>query len=422
VRPDRTASMPMRPPPSTRLASLFSLIRRTLGLEGRLDLRHRGGQTGANEPVDALGDRDAEHRRRRLVGNAQHDPHTVRGGLEAEPAFLLDRAGLGDPSDLTPAAPAVQTQHRAQRKPERGHLDRVARAGPLRLRADWLPAIDALEHARDVAVVGEIVKGLLRRGRHLDRDGQLELGQYSKNDMRWMDGRVWVEDSVETPQPPALERIREAFMPDTAAMTLGLVQARDHALVSGPVELLRFGDAESSRGSVSWPIEGGVLAAEPGGRLRVSIEKDRLVARVEGYRPALPRGLYPLTQPPLHHAVVRMVLLRLRGRRPAPGVPADVSRRLAAGAIDVGVCAALTLLIARRRRLRVFAAVAAGYHVAAWSGSGRTIGGALFGAGGGAGAGVRGAAGGGGPRGFRLARSWGRFSAVPPRGARAPGR
>jgi len=189
--------------------------------------------------------------------------------------------------------------------------------------------------------------------------------------MRWMDGRVWVEDSVETPQPPALERIREAFMPDTAAMTLGLVQARDHALVSGPVELLRFGDAESSRGSVSWPIEGGVLAAEPGGRLRVSIEKDRLVARVE--------GLYRLTQLPLHHAVVRMVLLRLRGRRPAPGVPADVSRRLAAGAIDLGVCAALTLLIARRRRLRVFAGVAAGYHVAAWSVSGRTIGGALMG-------------------------------------------
>src|SRR5258707_920692 len=166
MRPERTASMPMRAPPSTRLASLFSLIRRTLGLEGRLDLRHGGGQTAANEPVDALGDRDAEHRRRRLVGNAQHDPHTVRGGIEAE---------------------------------------------------------------------------------------------------------------------PALQRMRGAFMPDTAAMTLGLVQARDHALVSGPVELLRFGDAESSRGSVSWPIEGGVLAAEPGGRLRVSIEKDRLVARVEGY-------------------------------------------------------------------------------------------------------------------------------------------
>jgi uncharacterized RDD family membrane protein YckC len=59
-------------------------------------------------------------------------------------------------------------------------------------------------------------------------------------------------------------------------------------------------------------------------------------------------------------------------------VPADVSSRLAAGAIDVAICGALTLALARRRRLRAFTAITAGYHVAAWSVSGRTIGGALM--------------------------------------------
>jgi hypothetical protein len=196
--------------------------------------------------------------------------------------------------------------------------------------------------------------------------------------MRWVDGRVWVEDAVASPRAPTVERLRNGFMRGTADMTLGIVQARDHSLVAGPLELLRFGDPQTTAGGVSWAIEGGVLAAEPGGRLSVSIDDTRIVARVEGYRPALPRGVYQLTQLPLHHALVRLVLLRLRGRRPAPGVPADVSSRLAAGAIDVAICGALTLLLARRRRVRAFVALTAGYHVAAWSVSGRTIGGALF--------------------------------------------
>lgn len=167
-------------------------------------------------------------------------------------------------------------------------------------------------------------------------------------------------------------------MAATAAMTLGLVRARRGALTAGPFDLLRFGDAQTTERDVTWPIEGGLLAAEPGGRLRLSIVDTRLVATVEGYRPALPLLLYRLTQLPLHHALVRLTLLRLRGRQPAAGVPADVSRRLAAGAIDAGVCAAITLLVTRRRRLRAFAAIAAGYHIAAWSVSGRTIGGALM--------------------------------------------
>jgi hypothetical protein len=167
-------------------------------------------------------------------------------------------------------------------------------------------------------------------------------------------------------------------MAGTAAATLGLVQVRDGSLVAGPVELLHFGEPRTTADDVTWPIEGGVLAAEPGGRLRLSISGGRLVARVEGYRPSLPRSLYSVTQLPLHHALVRLVLLQLRGRRPSPGVPADVSTRLAAGVIDVGICALITLAVARRRRVRAFAAIAAGYHIAAWSVSGRTIGGALM--------------------------------------------
>jgi RDD family len=196
--------------------------------------------------------------------------------------------------------------------------------------------------------------------------------------MRSMDGQVWVEDSVDAPRPPPAERLRDRFMTGTEALTMGLVRARGRALVAGPVELLRFGEPETTPREVSWPIEGGVLAAEPGGRLRVSIADTKLVARVEGYRPSLPLPLYRVTQLPLHHALVRLVLLRLRGRQPAAGVPADVSRRLAAGAIDAGICAGIALLVARRGRLRAFAAFAAGYHVAAWSVSGRTIGGALM--------------------------------------------
>ncbi len=193
-----------------------------------------------------------------------------------------------------------------------------------------------------------------------------------------MDGRVWVEDSVDAPRPPAASRLRDRFMAATAALTFGLVRERDGALVAGPVQLLRFGEPETAGGEVVWPIVGGVLAREPGGRLRVSSSNGALVARVEGYRPSLPLPLYRVTQLPLHHALVRLALLRLRGRRPAAGVPADVSRRLAAGAIDTAVCIAMTLLLARRRRLRAFAAITVGYHVAAWSVSGRTIGGAMM--------------------------------------------
>jgi uncharacterized RDD family membrane protein YckC len=59
-------------------------------------------------------------------------------------------------------------------------------------------------------------------------------------------------------------------------------------------------------------------------------------------------------------------------------VPAVRGKRLAASAIDLGLCVALTAVIGRRRRGSVFVGVVAGYHVACWALSGRTLGGALL--------------------------------------------
>jgi uncharacterized RDD family membrane protein YckC len=92
----------------------------------------------------------------------------------------------------------------------------------------------------------------------------------------------------------------------------------------------------------------------------------------------LPRLIYVLTQLPIHHLWTRLHLLRVRGRLPAPGPPADPSRRFAAGAIDVAVCTALAIAIGRRRPIPALLGIAAGYHVACWSVSGRTLGGAVM--------------------------------------------
>jgi uncharacterized RDD family membrane protein YckC len=76
---------------------------------------------------------------------------------------------------------------------------------------------------------------------------------------------------------------------------------------------------------------------------------------------------------------MRMYLLRVRGRLPEPGMPAAPTQRLTAAAVDVGLCAVVALVVRRRRRLVAFAGIAAAYHVACWSTSGRTIGGIVAG-------------------------------------------
>jgi uncharacterized RDD family membrane protein YckC len=69
----------------------------------------------------------------------------------------------------------------------------------------------------------------------------------------------------------------------------------------------------------------------------------------------------------------------VRGRLPAPGVPVPPTRRITAAAIDVGLFALVALVSGRRRRTAALAAVAAGYHVACWTISGRTLGGIVTG-------------------------------------------
>jgi len=172
--------------------------------------------------------------------------------------------------------------------------------------------------------------------------------------------------------------LNDSFWADIPTLTLGLVRAQDNSLFLGPLELLRFGPARVTRTSVQWPIEGGLLARAPGGHLRIEALYGRLVDSVEGYQPRLPRALYILAQLPIHHLWTRLHLLRVRGRQPVPGRPSDPARRLAAAAIDVGLCVALAALMRRRRRIPLLFGVAAGYHVACWSVSGRTLGGAVM--------------------------------------------
>jgi hypothetical protein len=180
------------------------------------------------------------------------------------------------------------------------------------------------------------------------------------------------------PNPVTGKVLRDSFWADIHSLTLGIVRARDNSLWLGPIELIRFGRPRVTRNSVHWPIEGGLLARAPRGRLRIEALYGRLVAAVEDYQPSLPRSLYVLTQLPIHHLWTRIHLLRVRGRRPAPGPPADPTKRITAAAIDVGLCLAVASVIGRRRRVPVLIGVAAGYHVACWTISGRTLGGAVM--------------------------------------------
>ena len=196
--------------------------------------------------------------------------------------------------------------------------------------------------------------------------------------VRWTGGRVAIDDSVAMPNTVSGRTLRDAFWADVESLTFGLARRRVDSVCLGPFEMIRLGPAAVTRRGVKWPIEGGLLARAPGGRLRFETLYGRLVASVEGYQPMLPRALYVLTQLPIHHLWTRMHLLRVRGRQPAPGVPVDPATRLAAAAIDAGLCIAVAAVAGRHRRLGVLLGFTAGYHLACWSWSGRTLGGAVM--------------------------------------------
>lgn len=187
-----------------------------------------------------------------------------------------------------------------------------------------------------------------------------------------------VEQSVAMPNEVTGKTLRDSFSIDIQALTLGLARVRDNSVRLGPLELIRFGSPKITRTGVQWSIEGGLLAGAPGGRLRFDKLYGRLVASLVGYEPALPRSVYLLTQLPVHNLWTRLHLLRVRGRAPLTGVRADPSRRIAAAAIDAALCVGLSVLVGRRKRAAVLLGVACGYHVAGWTISGTTLGGAFW--------------------------------------------
>ena len=147
----------------------------------------------------------------------------------------------------------------------------------------------------------------------------------------------------------------------------------------GALTLHEFGDPEPTGHGWTWKIGRGLLGARAGGTLSYEWRQGELKATVDGYWPALPRPIYRATQLRLHHLVTRLFLLQLRGRVPPAGIPGGPAQRLAAAAVDLAICAAATLLVPRGRRLRAFAPLAAGYHLAAWSLAGQTLGGRVLG-------------------------------------------
>ncbi len=196
--------------------------------------------------------------------------------------------------------------------------------------------------------------------------------------VRWDGRRVATEDSVAVSRPFSGDDLRIGYAQALAAVTLGVVTMRGNSVVAGPLELLRFGPPKITPQRVDWPIEGGLLAAAAGGHWRIRSEGGRVTAGVEGYRPRLPRWLYTPSHLQVHLLFTRLFLLRLRGREPEPGVPASRPDRLRAATVDVAFCVTLAGLFGRRRRVGTVLAFIAGYHVACWSVSGRTLGGLVM--------------------------------------------
>jgi len=184
---------------------------------------------------------------------------------------------------------------------------------------------------------------------------------------------VDVVDSVAAPRRPSRERLRDFYFTATERLTLGLVRYRDNSLMAGPVTLIRFAEAEPTDSGWRFAIGPGALVGGPGGELEIGWRAGRLEVRVLGYRPSLPMPVYRWSQKPFHHFQTRLVLLRLRGRTPVPAPPATPAGRLAAGAIDAGLCLGLARFRPRRALL-----LAAAYHLACWRLGGVTAGGLLL--------------------------------------------
>lgn len=186
-------------------------------------------------------------------------------------------------------------------------------------------------------------------------------------------------DEVGAPLAPASERLRDGFFEAVGDITLGLVRGRHWRMSAGPLTLLDFDPPHPLQDGWGWRVRGGLLAAGPGGELRLRWSAGVLRSEVADYRPALPGPIYDLTQLPLHHALTRIALLRLRGRVPGPGVPASPAARVVAAAADLTACTGLALALRTRRPLLALLGVAGAYHAGFWALGGRTPGARLLG-------------------------------------------
>ncbi len=186
------------------------------------------------------------------------------------------------------------------------------------------------------------------------------------------------QDSVAVSRKLTGSELRDGYLHDIGNLTLGLVRARGNSLYLGPLELLRFGRAAVTASAVEWPIEGGLTAREPGGTFRIEDAGGRVTASVDGYRPRLPLPVYAVSQLPIHQLLIRLHLLHVRGREPAPGIPASSTDRVRAAGVDVAFCLTLAGLVGRRRSLSTLLGIAAAYHVVCWTTSGRTLGGVVM--------------------------------------------
>jgi RDD family len=196
--------------------------------------------------------------------------------------------------------------------------------------------------------------------------------------VHFKEGEVFTQDSVAIARAPTGRELRDGYLHDIRNLTLGLVHARGDAIFIGPVELLRFGPPTVTRSAVEWPIEGGITTRAAGGTFRIQAAGGRVTASVDGYHPRLPLPLYGVSQLPIHQLLIRLYLLRVRGREPGLGVEASSQDRIRAAAVDVAFCLTLAGLAGRRRRLPAVLGIAAAYHIVCWSTSGRTLGGLVM--------------------------------------------
>ncbi|MFZ0218222.1 MAG: RDD family protein [Candidatus Dormiibacterota bacterium] len=186
-------------------------------------------------------------------------------------------------------------------------------------------------------------------------------------------------DEAAAPLAPSLERLQQGVFPGVASVLGGLVRFHDGVYKLGPLPLLAFSEPRFEHPAWVWDVRGGLLAAEPGGRVRVGWNHGQIYCRVESWRPRLPPGLYRLFQVPFHHAVTRIGLLQLRGRTPSPGIPAEPARRLLAGLLDFAACVSVVGVVRPRRPLLTLAAMLAATQVGLLAWRGQTPGGWMAG-------------------------------------------